>query len=783
MTFEIFLVLALLAATVVLFVIERPRADVVALLLLGSLAITGLVEPREAISGFSSPAVITVWAVFILSGGLSKTGIANVLGRQVLRVSGAGEIRLTVIIMLVSAVLSAFMNNVGATALLLPVVMDIARRTEIPPSKLLIPLSFSSLLGGMLTLIGTPPNILIAEAVRDAGGERLGMFSFTPVGLAVLLAGIAYMALIGRHLLPSRDLALASPGRGGEDLRGIFGLHKRLLIVQVPTGSPLDGRTVAECRIQPALGLTVIGIVRGGQTRLAPAPNDLLQAGDRLLVEGRPSRLEELRESPALSLGQESLSLEEAVTADMGLSAVRVEDGSELVGRTLQELEFRRNYGGVVVLAVRRGARLEHSHLEDLALAEGDVLLLQATAMEAARLVAGGDFAQATVEEAGASDLDRDLMRLMLPGDSFLVGRTLAESRLDRAFGLTVLTLVRGDTEIPRPEPDTVFEPGDSLIVKGDPDDLDVIRGLQGLQVERRVEQSVEELESDRVGLAVVAIAPTARIARRSLRDLRFRERYGLSVLALWRQGRVIRTGVGDQRLVFGDALLLHGSRDRLSLLASDPDFLILTEGMQEAPKTERAPWALAAMGFVLAATIAGFLPIYVAAVIGATLMIVTGCLSIDDAYREIEWRAVFLIAAMLPLGIAMEKTGTALFLTEGVVDLVGDSGPMAILGGIFLLAMIGAQIMPTAAVALLLAPIAIQVAESVELSPMSLVMAIAVGASTSFISPVTHPANVLVMGPGGYRFIDYVKVGLPLALITLLVVLAVVPLVWPFEG
>ena len=172
-----------------------------------------------------------------------------------------------VLIMLVSAVLSGFMNNVGATALLLPVVMDLARRTEIAPSKLLIPLSFSSLLGGMLTLIGTPPNILVAEAVRESGLEELGMFSFTPVGAAVLAAGILYMVLVGRHLLPTRDIRLST---GSGDLRGLFGLHKRLLVVRIPDDSPLDGRTVAECRIQSALGLTVIGIVRGGAHAAGP---------------------------------------------------------------------------------------------------------------------------------------------------------------------------------------------------------------------------------------------------------------------------------------------------------------------------------------------------------------------------------------------------------------------------------------------------------------------------------------------------------------------------------
>lgn len=777
-TFDIALVLALLGATVVLFVVEKPRADVVALMLLGALAATGLVEPKEALSGFSNPAVITVWAVFILSGGLSKTGVADLLGGQVLRVAGTSEVRLMVVIMVVSGVLSAFMNNVGATALLLPVVMDLARRTRVAPSKLLIPLSFSSLLGGMMTLIGTPPNILIAEEVSRRGIGELSMFTFAPVGGAVLVAGIAYMALVGRHLLPSRDIAEASSPTG--DVREIFGLHKRLLILKLPADSLLDGRTVAESRIQSALGLIVIGIVRAGRTRLAPAPNDLLQGGDRLLVEGRASRLEEFRASPIFSLGESELTLEAAAWGDIEIAALSLPRGSSLIGRSLREIGFRQRFEGAVVVGIRRGGEFLRSGFDIPPLETGDLLLVQASADEVDRMVRGRDLEEASVEEAGGDEFDAHLLRLRLPEGSFLIGKTLAESRIGEGFGLMLLSLRRGDGEISRPGPGEVFEAGDALIVKGEPEDLEIMRGLQTLQVERQVDQTVEDLESSDVGLAVATIAPTARLVSQSLRDLRFREKHGLNVLAIWRQGRVVRRDLGDETLAFGDAILLHGPRERLSVLAQEQDFLVLSAEVQEARRLNRAPWALLSMFGVLAITLAGWLPIYIAAVIGATVMILTGCLTISEAYREIEWRAVFLIAGMLPLGIAMEKTGAALFISEAVVGAVGDIGPLAILGGIFLLAVAGAQVMPTPAVALLLAPIAIDTAVQVGMSPLSLVMGVAIGASTSFISPVTHPANVLVMGPGGYRFIDYVKVGVPLAFVTFVVVLVVLPLVWP---
>ncbi|HVS13325.1 MAG TPA: SLC13 family permease [Thermoanaerobaculia bacterium] len=782
MTADIALVLALLLGAVILFVLERPRPDVVALMMLGALAVTGLLEPHEALSGFSNPAVITVWAVFMISGGLSRAGVAHLVGRQVLRLGGAGEARLIVAIMSVAAVLSAFMNNVGATALLLPVVMNIARQTGVAPSKLLLPLSFGSLLGGNLTLIGTPPNILIAEAASERGLGELGLFAFAPVGGAVLIAGVAYMVLFGRRLLPSRDLVRESQG---PDLRAAFGLHKRLLVLHVPAGSTLVGRTIADARIASALGLTVIGILRGGRTLLAPSPVTPLRPGDRLLVEGRPTRLEELRGSPALSLvGEEDLTLGRVVAGDVEQWAVRVTGDSDLIDRSLRQLDFRHRVGGAVVVGLQRGGTLRLHRFDDLPLADGDVLLVQASGEELQRLAEVPGVEQVETLEIETSALEAHLMRLELPPGSVLAGRTLAESRLAEGFGLQVLTLDRGGERTRRPAPDEVLAVGDVLVVKGSPESLEVMRGLQSLQVERDAQQSLEAVESSEVGLSVVAIAPSASVANRTLRGLRFREKYGLSVLAVWRQGRIKRSRLAGERLRYGDALLVHGPREKLRLLAREPDFIVLSADVgPEVARPEKAPLALAILGGVVAAALTGWLPIYVAAPIGGTLMVLTGCLRMDEAYREIEWRAVFLIAGMLPLGLAMEKTGAAVYVAELVVAAIGGFGPLAVLAGLFLLAVAGAQVMPTPAVALLLAPIAIDTAAQIGVSPLSLVMGIAVGASTSFISPVTHPANVLVMGPGGYRLVDYVKVGTGLTVVVLAVVVLVVPWVWPFAG
>jgi di/tricarboxylate transporter len=234
-------------------------------------------------------------------------------------------------------------------------------------------------------------------------------------------------------------------------------------------------------------------------------------------------------------------------------------------------------------------------------------------------------------------------------------------------------------------------------------------------------------------------------------------------------------------QLRFGDALLLYGSRDNFKLLGSDPDFVVLTEEAQVPPRTKKAPIAVAIMVGVLLTVLFGWLPIAIAAVIGGTLMVLSGSLTMDEAYRYIEWPAVFLIAAMLPLGIALQNSGAAQLLASGMVSFVGDMGPLVVLAGLFILSVLASQVMPNPAVVVLMAPIAIATATDLDVSPQAFMMGIAIAASASFLSPVSHPANVLVMGPGGYRFSDYIKVGLPLTLLVFIIVLLLLPLVWPF--
>jgi di/tricarboxylate transporter len=737
------------------------------------------VTPEEALSGFANLAVVTVWAVLILSAGLARTGVAGLIGRPLLRLAGGSEARLIALIMLVVGVLSGFMNDIGVAALMLPVVVDIARRTGRPPSRLLMPLAFAALLGGLNTLIGTPPNILVSEALRSYGLEPFQMFDYTPTGVVVMLAGISFMVLVGRHLLPSRDIK-DLPENGQAAPGEFFGLLERLFVIRLPGDSALAGKTLLESRLSPVLGLNVLAILRRDENRLAPDAATLLRPGDRLLVEGRSDRLAELRGRHVLVLEDDHLAAERLLSAEIGMAELALSPQSSLPGQTLEQIGFRNRFG-VIVLAIRRGGGVVRSSLEKLALQRDDVLLVQGTREQLDALGAESEFLPRSVGAVTEYHLEDRLVAMRVPEDSTMVNKTLVESRLGDAFGLGVMGIVREEATHLMPDPEERLVAGDLLLVKGRPGDLLTLEGLQGLEIDHQPPPELSELESEHVGLFEVALSPRTTLAGRTLRQIHFRDKYGLSVLAVWRQGRAYRSNLRDMALRFGDALLLYGPRERLRMLGEEPDFLVLTEAAQEAPRLNRAPLALLIMAAVLTPVILDWLPIAIAAVAGVVLMVLTRCLTMEEAYRAIEWKAVFLIAGMLPLGIAMEQTGAARYLAEGMVGVVGGLGPLAVMAGLFILAALASQVMPNPAVAVLLAPIALSTASDLGISPYPLMMAVAVSASAAFLSPVGHSANVLVMGPGGYRFADYTKVGVPLTLVVLAVVLVVLPIVWPF--
>lgn len=591
MTPEIALTLAILIGAIALFVSERLPVDVVALLLLLVLIVTGVLTPAEAFSGFASPAVIAVASIFVVSGGLFQCGIAGRMGRVLIRLAGESEPRLIVVLMMSAALLSAVMNNVAAVAVLLPAAVGIARQMEIAPSRLLLPLAYGGVMGGTLTLIGTPPNLIVSDVLRQRGLAPLGFFEITLVGVPFLLAGTAFVATMGRHLLPDRPPAeRLRRTKLPEELIEIYHLSERVFALNVPASSPVVGLTLAQSRMRHEFGLTVLGVVREPDRLMVAAPSDVLKAGDRLLVEGGPRRLE-------------------GAATRWGMEADR---------------------------ATSREAEL---------LAGGDTALVEAT------------------------------------------------------------------------------------------------------------------------------LAPRSSFERHTLRELDFREKFGLTVLALWRGSEPIERDIADQPLRIGDALLLQGTWRQVRLLQREPGLIVLLGDEAVPRRTTKAPWAMVALLGMIALVLGGIAPISVAALGAALLIILAGCLRIEEAYRAIEWNVIFLVAGTLPLGLAMEKSGATQWIADVSLAPVAHLGMLPLLAVIFLTTAGLNLAISNYATAVLVAPIALSVGASQGLDPRPLVLAVALASSVAFATPIAHQANLLVMGPGDYRFRDYLRLGLPLTLVAFVVI------------
>ena len=782
MTGDIALVLGILAISLVLFVSEIIRMDVVALMVLGALAITGLVGADDAFAGFSNSAVITVWAMFILSEGLTRTGIADIIGRQVMRIAGRREISMIVVIMMTGAVLSAFMNNIGVAALMLPVVVEVARRTRIPASRLLMPLAYSTLLGGLMTLIGTPPNLLISESLERGGYEPFKLFDFTPMGAGIMFVGVLFIALFGRLLLPARK-AERDRGISQRNLRARYKLHERTFMMRIPYNSVLVGKTLAESRIGQSTGLIILALMRDGRSEPLPGRQTLLRGGDGILVQGRVDQFRELRRLSDLVIEREAPVLKSMVAEKVRYAEATLAEGSNLVGELLRDAGFRSRFDVAVVGVHRRGGyRL--TNLAYLPLRAGDRILLQGEVDAVEQLERFSDFGNVEVFSADTLSArypsDERLFVVRLPKDSALADVTLAKSRLTDAFDFRVVSVFRDGQLKVMPRGDEVLLQGDLLLIEGQPGDLDVLRGFQELKIDERVPANLGAFESERLTLLDATLDPRSRLAGKTVGELNFRERYGIELAGIEREGDAVSSDLARERLQIGDALLLLGPRDRLQLLATDSDFLTLTPLGQEPPDTRRAPLAAAIMAGVVLSVMLGYAPISVAAVVGGTIMVLTRCLSMEQAYRAIDWRAIFLIAGMLPLGTAMQDTGAATYLADQVMALLGDAGPWPVIMGLYILTAMATMIIPTAALVVLMSPIVLSAMSDMGLAPETAMMAVAMAASASFTSPISHPANILVMGPGGYRFVDYLKVGVPLTIVVFITVMVLLPIFWP---
>ncbi len=781
MNLDIIMVLAILGMAMLLFATNWVRMDVVALLVLCVLAITGLVGAEEAIAGFSHPAVITVWAMFILSEGLTRAGIADALGRRVIGVAGTGEVRLVVTFMLLAGVLSGFMNNIGVAALLLPVVVGVARQSEIAPSRLLMPMAFGCLLGGSLTLIGTPPNLLVSAALGEAGFPEFGFFDFAPIGIPILLAGTAFVALVGPYLLPDRD-PMSRSGKS-RDLRHLYSIEERIFAVRVVEDSLLVGKRIADTGLTSAAGLMIVALTRAGQTQALPSASTRLQAGDIVLAQGRLDRFTVLRQWSELSIEREAPILHEKLLEGAALYEIEVKEQSAVIGSTVIPADFYKRYGAWL-LAIRNGGEIRRTRLKDRALRAGDRLLVQADEKALKTIIDRYPDADPQPLTSGRVQelyqLDERLLVLKVPREAALVGSTVRESRLGKAFDFRLMAIFRGGEFLRPLKPGEKIEGGDLLLVQGRPDDFDTLRGLQQLQILDDATPYMRVFEQGKIDMVEVTIHPHTAIQGKTVADLKLRDTYQVEPAAVWRGDRPYRSGLRDMPLQRGDAILLVGPLKNLAKLNQNPDLIVLNPVSVPDTDTSKAPLAGALMLTVVLLTLLGLMPIYISAILGAALMVLTGCLTMEDAYKSIHWRSIFLIAGMMPMGVAMHSSGTAQYLADILLLYAGPYGPWAAIASLYVLTVLGTIIVPTVVLVVLMAPIALSTSTMLGVEPQAAMMAVAIAAAASVASPVSHPANVLVMGPGAYRFTDFLKLGLPLTVVVFAVAALLMPRVWP---
>lgn len=759
--------------------------DLVGLLVMVSLAISGVLTPSEALSGFSAPAVVTIWAVFIISGGLTRSGLAAWLGRRLLHFAGNDELRILFLLMVLAAVMSYTMNTVGVVAMLMPVVMDISRQRHQSPSRFLLPVVHASLLGGMATLFGTPSNLLANEALIKFGYPPFSFTIFTAAGLAIAFIGILFNTFIGRKLLPQISIRLMFQSEDQPKLIHVYDLDERMFLLILPPQSPLAGKTLAESRLGTALGFNVIAILRGKKKILAPSPETILQEGDRFVTIGRVETLEELSQWQQVLVNKPNLSTEALISEWINLIQVKLSPQSQYIGQTINSIHFRKRFGANV-LAIMRDGIPRRTHLTELSLGYDDVLLLQITQEQAERIKNNPDFIYLGPRVPGTYRLAERFLVLSIPEGSALIGKTLEESRLGQAFNLNVVGIMRGGDTLLMPIAEEQIQANDYLIIQGKIEDLAVLQGLQSLTIDHQTAPTLQWLETDQYGMVEVMLHPRGNISGKTLKDIHFREKYGLNVLAIWSSGRAYRSNLFNRPLRFGDALLVYGKRDQLNVLSTSTDFMVLSQEMQIPPLFEKAPLAAAIVVGTIMIIMLGWLPSSIAMVSGAVIMLLSGCLSMNEAYRSIEWRVVFLIASIIPLGIAIEKSGTANLISNWLFNLFSSGTNFStaqaaiLLSSLFVITSMASQVMSNSISVIIMAPIAINLAQKLQLSPYSLIYTVAIASSTCFLMPFSHAVNMMVMGTGGYRTSDYVKSGLPLIIIILISTLIITPVFFP---
>jgi len=612
---ELLIVLALLGAAVLMFIRNRPRMDAVALLMILALPLTGVISTTEALAGFSDPAVILIALLFVVGDSLARTGVAQRLGDWMSARAGASEVRLIVLLMVSVAGIGALMSSTAVVAIFIPIVLRISRQRGIPPGRLMMPLSMAGLLSGMMTLVATPPNLVVNGELMRRGLDGLHFFSFTPFGLPMLAVGIVYMLYARRWLVhpassESADTEQAQPLKRMQlsDWIEKYGLREREHRLRLGADSLLAGRTLEQLDLRGSTGVNILAIERGAGFRrelLQPAASTALQAGDILFI-------------------------------DVFLPSVDIQ---EICRR------FR---------------------LEPLALS--------------------GTFFLDQSQQIGMAEV-------MIPESSDLIGKTVAQAR--------------------------------------------------------------------------------------------FRSRHDLAVLGIARGKDAHAIDVTQETLKLGDTLLLVGPwRAIRRLQAATRDVIVLNlpaELDEVLPAATRAPHALLGLAIMVALMVSGVVSNVQAALFVCLLLGLMRCIDLDSAYRSIHWQSLVLIVGMLPFALALQKTGGIDIAAAWMLEVAGHGNPRILLAAIFLMTALFGLFISNTATAVLMAPVALAVADAMGLSPYPFAMTVALAASSALMTPVSSPVNTLVIGPGNYRFIDFVRVGVPFALICLVMTVSLVPLLMPF--
>ncbi|MCO6429218.1 MAG: SLC13 family permease [Deltaproteobacteria bacterium] len=754
MTLEILGLVALVTCMMAAFLSERVSPEIAAISVLLILIFGGYLTPAEAFSGFSSKAALTLVAMFIIGSGLYHTGFAELVGHNISKRFGHSETATVAAIMVVTAGISSFMNNVAAVAIMLPTVAGISRRSNIPLSLLLMPLSFAAILGGTLTLIGTAPNIVASQMLADANLPPLKFFSFLPFGLLIVACGILFMVFFGLKLLPRNEST--SKALRKEDLTSLYKLHERIFTLKVPAGSRLHGKTLAELHFGESLDLAVVSIERPGKHLLAPGPEETLYAGDTLIVRGRFFELEELLKLRGMEV--HPISNIEQHLKERGITTIAFRVPPALTSKTLRDLDVRERFG-FIVASIQRGDELIFSNLASEKLQAGDVLHSlgdSSTIHELAHLL---ELSESSLTDLQQKDIKGAIFSMKLPPASPLAGATIQSSKIGELTGITIIGLIRQDEIMFPVSVDQALRVGDIILAAGDVERARALARLGELEVTGS-QSPQTALESSEIGIMEVVVSPRSQLIGKTLEQIRFRERYDALVLALWREGRPLRARLSRTPLKFGDALLLQGRRRHLQIFASDPDFVALAEAPKVELRTGKIGFAMLSLFVMFLIEFLGIHSEVVAAWTAAMMLVLSGAVTVEETYREIDWRAVFLVAALLPMGMAFQKTGATPLFADWLGSAMGGSEPLAVLALLTILACLISQSLDASFSVILLAPVAIALSQNLALPPSLVVMVVALASSNAFIASFNR-CNLLVMGIGGYNARDYFRVGL----------------------